>query len=340
MPTAPYPTPLAGSWTATDVAFNDGSVLPALRLRYMTVGDPGGEPVLLLHGSNGSSASLLTPQFAGALFGPGQALDARRYYIVIPDALGSGDSSKPSDGLRAAFPHYDYADMVELQRRLLVEHLGVTHVRLVLGYSMGGMHAWLWATRYPGLMDAVVALAALPTEVAGRNWIMRRMIIDAVRHDPAWRNGDYTEQPRAFRHASVYYGLATSGGSQALHLAAPTREAADRLLDARLAAPFVGDANDHLYQWEAARHYNAAPDLEKITATLLAINSVDDERNPPELGLLERELRRVPHGQMLLLPGDAEEHGAGLGHATLTQAARWAEPLRALLASAPVCGPA
>ncbi|HEV7814030.1 MAG TPA: alpha/beta fold hydrolase [Janthinobacterium sp.] len=333
-PAADYPAPQEGTWVARNADFRSGEVLPELRIHYLTIGAPTGEPVLILHGTTGSAASLLTPQFAGQLFGPGQALDARRYYIIIPDGIGGGGSSKPSDGLRARFPKYDYDDMVKAQYRLLTEHLAVKHLRLVLGYSMGGMHTWLWAEKYPDFMDVAVPMASLPTEVAGRNWMLRRLIIDSVRNDPEWMNGNYVTQPRAFQIASVFYGLAANGGSQALYAAAPTREKADRLVDLRLKAPFTGDANDHLYQWDASRTYNASPDLEKIQATLLAINATDDERNPPELGVLESEIKRVRHGAMLLVPGSAQT----AGHGTLTMAKLWAPNLAALLQSAPKNG--
>ena len=279
-------------------------MLPELRLHYTTVGAPTGEPVLILHGTTGSAASMLTPTFAGELFGPGQPLDASRYYVILPDAIGTGKSSKPSDGLRVKFPKYNYDDMVTAQHRLVTEHLGVRHLRLVLGNSMGGMQTWMWAQKYPDVMDVAVPMASLPTEMSGRNWLLRRLIIDSIRNDPEWMNGNYTTQPRSLQFASVFFGLATSGGNQRLQKTAPTREKADQLLQQRLSAPFRGDANDHLYQWESSRDYNASPGLERIGAVLLAINSADDERNPPELGLLDREIKRVKHGRVLLIPGE------------------------------------
>ena len=325
------PAPKEGDWIARDFRFHTGEVLPELRLHYATVGAPSGEPVLLLHGTTGSSASLLTPAFAGELFGPGQPLDATRYYVILPDAIGTGKSSKPSDGLRARFPRYNYDDMVTAQYRLVTEHLGVKRLRLVLGNSMGGMQTWLWAQKYPGAMDVAVPMASLPTEMSGRNWIMRRMIIDAIRNDPDWKSGEYTTQPRAFQEASVFYGFATSGGNQALQVAAPTREKADALVNLRLSAPFRGDANDHLYQWDASRDYNASAGLERIEATLLAINSADDERNPPELGFLDREIKRVRRGRVLLIPASEQT----VGHGTTGQAKFWKPALAELLQSAP-----
>jgi len=328
---ADYPAPKEGAWVVRDFRFHTGEVLPELRLHYATVGAPTGEPVLILHGTTGSSASMLTPAFAGELFGPGQPLDATRYYIILPDALGTGKSSKPSDGLRARFPKYNYDDMVQAQHRLVTEHLGVRRLRLVLGNSMGGMQTWTWAQNYPGLMDVAVPMASLPTAMSGRNWIMRRLIIDTIRNDPEYKDGDYTTQPRSLQVASVFYGFGTSGGNQALQKAAPTREKADQLLHQRLSAPFRGDANDHLYQWESSRDYDASAGLERIQATVLAINSADDERNPPELGLLDREIKRVKHGRVLLIP--ASEQTAG--HGTTGQARFWKRELGALLQSAP-----
>ena len=328
---ADYPAPKEADWIARDFRFSSGEVMPELRLHYTTIGAPTGEPVLILHGTNGAGTSLLTAAFAGELFGPGQPLDASRYFIILPDAIGTGKSSKPSDGLRMKFPKYNYDDMVDAQYRLVSEHLGLRHLRMVLGYSMGGMQTWLWAEKHPAYLDIAVPMASLPIEMSGRNWMMRRLIIDAIRSDPDWRNGDYVQQPRTFQLASVFFNLATSGGSQALYKAAPTSEKADRLLDQRLRAPFPADANDHLYQWESSRDFNPGPGLEKIQATLLAINAADDERNPPELGVMEREIRRVRNGRALLIPGSPDT----AGHGTNLQAKLWKKELDALLQSAP-----
>jgi homoserine O-acetyltransferase len=287
--------------------------------------------VLILHGTNGSGAGMLNPGFAGELFGPGQPLDAKRYYIILPDAVGTGKSSKPSDGLRAKFPKYNYDDMVDGQYRLVREHLGVKHLRLVLGNSMGGMQTWIWAQKYPGFMDAAVPMASLPVEMSGRNWMMRRMIIDSIRSDPEYLNGNYTTQPRSLQFASVYFAIGTNGGDQALYKAAPTREKADQLITARFSAPFRGDANDHLYQWDSSRDYNPQPGLHRIEAALLAINSADDERNPPELGVLEREMKRVKNGRVLLIPGSEDTSG----HGTTGRAKFWKDELAKLLQSAP-----
>ncbi len=329
--TSPHPAPQRGEWVVHDFRFHTGQVLPALKLAYTTLGDPGGEPVLVLHGTNGSADSLLGPGFADELFGPGQPLDARKHFIVLPDAIGTGRSSKPSDGLRTDFPAYDYGDMVAAQHRLLAEHLGIRHLRAVLGYSMGGMHTWLWAQRHPGFMDIAVPMAALPAPMAGRNWMLRRLVTDSIRNDPDWRGGHYTQQPRSLQFASVFYGIATNGGHLGLHQLAPTRAAADALLEQRLKAAFAGDANDHLYQWEASHSYDPAAGLERISARVLAINSAEDERNPPELGLLEAAIAHIPHARHHLIPTAADT----TGHATALQARFYRDQLAELLATAP-----
>ena len=265
------------------------------------------------------------------MFGAGQPLDASKYFIILPDVIGHGKSSKPSGGLRTKFPRYNYNDMVDATWRLVSEHLGLKRLRLVIGNSMGGMETWIWGTRYPDLMDALVPMASLPTDMSSRNWMLRRLIIDSIRNDPAWNNGNYTAQPKSARFAAVYYNLATNGGNQALQKAAPTRAQADKLLDARLTAPWTADANDSLYQWDSSRDYNPAPGLDKITAHLLAINSADDERNPPENGVLEREIKRVKNGRIFLIP--ASENTAG--HGTTGQAKNWKAQLDAFLQSVP-----
>jgi homoserine O-acetyltransferase len=328
---ADYPAPKEDDWVVRDFRFHTGDVLPELRLHYTTVGAPTGEPVLILHGTTGSGSGMLTPAFAGELFGLGQPLDAARYYIILTDAIGTGKSSKPSDGLRTRFPKYNYDDMVDAQYRLVKEHLGVRHLRLVLGNSMGGMQTWIWAQKYPDFMDAAVPMASLPTEMSSRNWMMRRLIIDSIRNDPEWMNGNYSRQPRSLQVASVFYGIATNGGSQALYKNAPTREKADQLLDQRLSAPFPGDANDHLYQWDSSRDYNPASGLERIQAVVLAINSADDERNPPETGVLDREIKRVKSGRVFLIPASDQT----AGHGTTGQARFWKQQLGELLQTAP-----
>jgi homoserine O-acetyltransferase/O-succinyltransferase len=328
---ADYPAPHEGDWVVRDFRFHTGEVLPELRLHYTTVGAPSGEPVLILHGTAGSAQGFLTAAFAGELFGPGQPLDASRYYVILTDAVGTGKSSKPSDGLRMKFPHYNYDDMVQAQYRLITEHLHVGHLRIIVGNSMGGMQTWIWAEKYPGFMDIAVPMAAQPAAMSSRNWIMRRLIIDSIRNDPEWMEGNYAKQPRSARFASVFYSMAANGGNQAMYQAAPTSEKADRLLDQRMAAPFAGDANDSLYQWESSRDYDPSAGLEKIQATLLAINSADDERNPPELGILDREIKRVKNGRVLLIPASAQTSG----HGTTGSARFWKKEVAELLETTP-----
>ncbi len=328
---AGQPAPKEGDWIVKDFRFHTGETLPELRLHYTTVGEPTGEPVILLHGTTGSGTGLLGPAFGGELFGPGQPLDASRYYVILPDSIGTGKSSKPSDGLRAKFPRYNYDDMVTAQYRLVTEHLGVKHLRMVLGNSMGGMQAWIWAVKYPDFLDVAVPMASLPVEMSGRNWMMRRLIIDSIRNDPEWMEGNYTKQPRSLQFASVYFAVGTNGGNQGLYKVTPTREKADAFLDQRLKGPFRGDANDHLYQWDSSRDYNPSAGLERIRATLLAINSADDERNPPELGVLDREIKRVRNGRVLLIPGSPDT----FGHGTTGRAKFWKNEVGALLKEAP-----
>jgi homoserine O-acetyltransferase len=328
---ADYPAPRQADWVASAFRFHTGEVLPQLRLHYTTIGNPAGEAVLVLHGTAGSGAGFLTPAFAGQLFGPGQPLDASRYFVILPDAIGTGKSSKPSDGLHAKFPAYNYDDMVDAQYRLVVEHLGIKHLRMIIGNSMGGMQTWLWAQRYPGMMDIAVPMASLPTPMSGRNWMLRRLLTESIRNDPEWLGGEYARQPAGFQRAVVFFNTATSGGNQGWFQRAPTRAQADALVEQALHAPFTGDANDYLFQWESSGDYDPSPGLERITATVLAINAADDERNPPELGVLEREIKRVKHGSALLIPAGSET----TGHGTTTSAKFYQQTLEQLLQSAP-----
>ena len=328
-PAASYPEPREATWVARDFRFHSGEVMAELRLGYLTIGEPSGTPVLVLHGSAGSSRSMVSPAFAGQLFGPGQALDAAKHYIIVPDALGAGKSSKPSDGLKARFPRFNYADILAAQHRLLTEGLGISHVRLVIGNSMGGMLAWLWGVTHPDFMDAIVPMAAQPTAMSGRNWMLRRMMIETIRRDPTYQAGNYSSQPACLSLAFLFFNIATNGGSQALQKSAPTRAAADAILDQRLAQPASADANDLIYMYEASRDYDPEPLLGRIRARVLAINSADDERNPHETGLMAAAMARIPNARLLLIPGSAET----AGHATTGQARFWREELAGFLHS-------
>jgi len=331
---ADYPAPKESDWVAKDFRFHTGETLPEVRLHYATVGAPSGEAVLILHGTGGSHANMLTKDFAGELYGPGQPLDAARYFLILPDALVTGKSTRPSDGLRARFPKYNYDDMVLAQYRLVTEGLGIKHLRLVIGNSMGGMQAWLWGEKYPDFMDALAPMASQPVQMLGRNWMMRRLLTQSIRRDPDWNGGNYTAQPRGIQLALVEFAIATSGGTRAYYKEAPTREKADEIVRQRLAQPFRGDANDLLYQWESSDDYDPSPGLERIRAALVAINSADDERNPPELGILEREIRRVKNGKYVLIPASSET----LGHATTGKAKFYKQELAELLQGAPLRG--
>lgn len=316
-----------GVWETKNFQFHNGQTLPELKLGYTTLGDPKNEAIVILHGTAGSSAGMLNAAFGGQLFGAGQVLDAQKYFIIIPDALGAGKSSKPSDGLKAKFPEYNYDDMVKAQHLLLTEGLGIRHVRMVLGNSMGGMQTWLWGIHYPDFMDLLVPMAATPGEMSGRNWMMRRLIVDAIRNDPAWMNGNYTEQPQSALFSTVFYAIGTNGGNMATHKQAPTRAAADALLNQRLKGPLVGDANDIMYQWASSKDYNPAPHLNKIKARVWAINSADDERNPPELGIMEKALKQIPNASLFLIPAS----DLTSGHGTTGQAKWWQAELAKVL---------
>jgi homoserine O-acetyltransferase len=328
---ADYPAPKQGDWIAKDFKFHTGETMPELRLHYTTIGEPTGQPVLVLHGSGGSAASMLTPTFAGELFGPGQPLDASKYYIIIPDGIGHGKSSKPSDAMKTAFPKYDYADMVDAQHRLVTEGLGIKHLRLVIGNSMGGMHTWLWGTKYPAMMDALVPMASQPTAMAARNWMLRRAMLETIRNDPDYKGGNYTEQPRMMKYAIAAYRFASAGGTLAYQMLAPTAEKADKMVDEQLALPVTADANDFIYQWDASHDFDPSADMEKIQATVLAINAADDERNPPETGVTEAAIKRIKNGRIFLIPASNETRG----HLTTGNAKFYAQQLRELLQTAP-----
>ena len=331
---ADYPAPTEGDYTIRDFKFASGETLPELRLHYRTLGKPERDAqgkttnaVLITHGTTGSGAQFIRPEFAGELFGKDQPLDATKFYIVLPDGIGHGKSSKPSDGMHAKFPRYGYLDMVEAQYRLLTDGLGVNHARLVMGTSMGGMHTWLWGELHPGFMDALMPLASLPTQISGRNRAWRRMIIDAIRNDPDWRGGDYTAQPPSLRTAAEMLWLMSSNPvlrQKEAPTLAKTDEVLDKFIDGIVKAD---DANDVLYALQASRDYDPSPNLEKIRAPLLAINSADDLINPPELGILEREIKRVPRGRAVVIPLSDQTRG----HGSHTMAALWKDQLLRLL---------
>jgi homoserine O-acetyltransferase len=327
---ADYPAPKEGDFIAKDFKFHTGEVMPELRLHYTMIGEPTGQPVVVLHGSGGSAVAMLTPSFAGELFGAGQPLDASKYYIILPDSIGHGKSSKPSDGMKTAFPKYDYQDMVDAQYRLVKEGLGINHLRLVIGNSMGGMHAWLWGVRYPKMMDALVPMASQPTAMAARNWMLRRTMIETIRNDPDYNGGNYTSQPRMMKYAIAAYRIASAGGTLAYQTLAPTAAKADKMVDDQLATPLTADANDFLYAWEASHDYNPSGEMEKIEAAALAINAADDERNPPETGVTAAAVKRIKNGRLYLIPASHETRG----HLTTGNAAFYKQPLQELLQTA------
>jgi homoserine O-acetyltransferase/O-succinyltransferase len=331
---AQYPAPDQRDFILKNFKFRSGEILPELRIHYRTLGKPDRDPagvvrnaVLIMHGTGGSGAQFIRSEFAGVLFGPGALLDVSRYFIVLPDDIGHGQSSKPSDGLRAKFPRYGYLDMVEAEYRLVTEGLGVNHLRLVMGTSMGGMHTWLWGEQYPEFMDALMPLASLPTQISGRNRVWRRTIIDAIRNDPAWLGGNYSTQPPSLRTAQeMLYLMSSNPVIRQREL--PTLALTDSRLDEAMASALkTADANDVLYQIGASHDYDPGPALEKIRAPLLAINSADDLINPPEVRILEREIRRVAKGRAVIIPFSPDTRG----HGTHTIATVWKTHLEELL---------
>ncbi|HET7873763.1 MAG TPA: alpha/beta fold hydrolase [Terriglobales bacterium] len=331
---ADHPAPTPGNFVVKDFTFKSGEKLGEVKLHYYTLGTPQKDAsgkvrnaVLILHGTGGSGRQFLTPNFAGVVFGPGQLLDATKYFIILPDNVGHGESSKPSDGLHMRFPHYEYDDMIELQYRLLTQGLGVNHLRLVMGTSMGGMHSWLWAEQHPDFMDAAMPLASLPVEIAGRNRMTRRMIMDAIRTSPDWNNGEYKEQPHGLA-AALDVLLMMGSAPLRMQKDLPTREQADKFLEDFIAARMkTTDANDMIYYFDASRNYNPEPQLEKIIAPLTAVNSADDQINPPELKILDRDIQRVKNGKYVLLPITDQTRG----HGTHTWPAIWGNYLEELL---------
>jgi homoserine O-acetyltransferase len=318
-----------------DFHFASGETLPELRLHYTVLGKPRRDShgrvnnaVLILHGTGGSGRSLLNEHFAGVLFGKGQLLDANKYFIILPDGIGHGTSSKPSDGLHARFPQYGYADMVAAQHDLVLQGLQVDHLRLVMGTSMGCMHTFMWGETYPDFVDALMPLACLPVQIAGRNRLWRNLLIEAIRTDPEWLQGEYKSEPLGGLRTAAGLLLIAGSAPIAMQLTLPTRDAADQFLDKFMERELENlDANDLLYQVGASRDYDPSSELEKINVPLTQVNSADDFVNPPELGIAEREIKRVKNGRFVLLPVSDQTHG----HGTHTWAALWQEHLAQLL---------
>jgi homoserine O-acetyltransferase len=340
--TTPAP-PREGDFVVRDFRFRSGETLPELKLHVLTLGRPardaGGaitNAVLILHGTGGTGRQFLAHQFADVLYGAGAPLDTARFYVILPDGIGHGQSSKPSDGLHARFPHYGLEDMVEAQYRLVTEYLGVRHLRLVMGTSMGGMQSWLWGEAHPDFMDALMPLACLPVPIAGRNRVWRKMAMDAIREDPEWKGGDYATEPQAALRTALDLLLIAGSSPLPMQRDLATRDSADRYLAAAFRSRMPGlDANDLLYQLDASREYDPSARLESIRAPLLFVNSADDFINPPELGIAERAIVRVKRGRFVLIPASERTHG----HGTHTWAALWKDQLAALLEdSAPAQG--
>ena len=326
---AGWPDQHQATFTLWDFAFASGQVLPELRINYVTLGTPRRDgsgaitnAVLLLHNTTGSSAAWLSPTLGGELFGPGQPLDAGRLFLIIPDCIGFGASSKPSDGLRARFPNYRYADLVAANHRLVTEGLGITHLRLVLGLSMGGMLTWMWGASYPDFQDALLPIASQPGPMSGRNWIQRRISIEAIRNDPDWNRGDYVAPPSRHVFTAPFSALMTQSALR-LQQAAPTREAGDRLYEQLVTRARASDANDRLFQLEASMDYDPSPSLAAIRSPLLAINFADDELNPPALGVVEQAIARLSTARHVLIPGDATTYG----HLSAQHAVLWKDHL-------------
>jgi homoserine O-acetyltransferase/O-succinyltransferase len=324
-----------GTFVIKDFRFRDEEALPELRLHYVTLGSPHRNPsneidnaILLLHSTGGDTTEFFGPEFSEPLFGAGKAFDLAKFYIIIPDAIGHGKSSKPSDGLRAHFPHYDYEDMVTAQYRLVTQKLGVSHLRLVMGLSMGGMHTWLWGERYADMMDTLMPISALPVEIAGRNRLWRRMVIDAIRDDPEWKNGDYEQEPHGYARIVPLIAMMVSSPVR-LYEKYPTRASADAFYEHLLQVGTTRDANDRLYQYDASRNYNPTADLDKIKAKLLLIVFADDQINSPEFGALDREMPHVINGRFVIAPAGKDSDGEGNN----TNAKLWHTYLEDLLSS-------
>jgi homoserine O-acetyltransferase/O-succinyltransferase len=327
--------PQEGDYLLRDFHFKSGETFPELRMHYMTLGKPVGDgngrvtnAVLVLHGTGGSGRQFLAPQFADVLFGPGQLLDVSRYFIIFPDNIGHGKSSKPSDGLHAHFPQYDYDDMVLAQHDLVVRGLGIHHLRLILGTSMGCMHSWVWGETYPDFMDALMPLACLPVQIAGRNRVWRKMVIDGIRQDPDWKNGEYATEPRAGLQIGADFLIIAGSAPLLMQKNLPTGEAADKYVNEsvnRIAANL--DANDLMYAVNASRNYNPSPQLGTITVPVMFVNSADDFINPPELGIAQSEIQKVKKGRFILIPASDQTHG----HGTHTWAIVWQQYLKQLL---------
>ena len=332
---SPSPASTEGDFVIHNFQFHSGESLAELRLHYTTLGKPVKDAagrttnaVLILHGTGGTGQQFFAPQFAGVLFGPGQLLDVSRYFIILPDGIGHGKSSKPSEGLHAHFPQYDYDDMVAAHYRLVSEGLGVNHLRLVMGTSMGCMHSFVWGETYPDFMDALMPLACLPVQIAGRNRVWRKMVMDAIREDPEWKGGDYKEEPKQALRTALDFLLIAGAAPIPMQKALPTRDAADKYLDDYFRARFAAlDANDFLYQVNASRNYDPSQQLGKIKAPMMYINSGDDFINPPELGIAEREIKRVQNSKFILIPASENTHG----HGTHTWAELWKQYLGELL---------